>query len=76
MDAVQHSSQFDIVYIWISKFNAIIAIYIKFSILHLSTLYKTIYRGLSFKGALHVTEISSSSKRLSRRLVVHVKVAY
>ena len=25
MDAVQHSSQFDIVYIWISKFNAMIA---------------------------------------------------
>ena len=41
---------------------------IKFSILHLSTLYRTIYRGLSFKGALHVTEIRSPSKRLSRRL--------
>ena len=25
VDAVQHSLQFDIVYIWISKFNAIIA---------------------------------------------------
>ena len=25
MDAVQHSSQFDIVYIWISKFIAVIA---------------------------------------------------
>ena len=44
-------------------------VYIKFSILHISTLYKTIYRGLSFKGALHFTEISSPSKRLSRRLV-------
>ena len=73
-------------------------VYIKFSILHISTLYKTIYRGLSFKGALHVRwildaihrgsirirvsdlgglplvptctlEISSPSKRLSRRLV-------
>ena len=44
-------------------------VYIKFSILHLSTLYKTIYRGFSFKGALHVTEISSPSKRLSRHLV-------
>ena len=25
VDVVQHSSQFDIVYIWISKFNAIIS---------------------------------------------------
>ena len=41
-----------------------------FSILHVSTLYKPIYRGLSFKGALHFTEISSPSKRLSRRLVL------